>query len=92
MEKTVLKGVLSRLACQQRASLATVVVKKDLHVTDDGFRRRPRASAGTHADTRELAAIDKQKTQPIRVGFRVLVEAGGIEPPSARLPQLDLHT
>lgn len=55
-------------------------------------RRSPQAFAGTRADGRELAAIDKQKTQPIRVGFRVLVEAAGIEPASESPLQLDLHT
>jgi hypothetical protein len=43
--------------------------------------------ARTRANTRELAAVDKQKTQPIRVGFRVL--GGGV---AARIkPLLELR-
>jgi len=50
---------------------------------NSGGWRSPQASAGTPNNTRELAQIDKKKPQLITVGASVLVELGGIEPPSA---------
>ena len=57
---------------------------------NSGGWRSPQASAGTPNNTRELAQIDKKKPQLITVGASVLVEVGGIEPPSesARSPVL----
>ena len=59
---------------------------------NSGGWRSPQASAGTPNNTRELAQIDKKKPQLITVGASVLVEPGGIEPPSASPLQTDLHT
>jgi len=59
---------------------------------NSGGWRSPQASAGTPNNTRELAQIDKKKPQLITVGASVLVEAAGIEPASANLPQAALHT
>ena len=59
---------------------------------NSGGWRSPQASAGTPNNTRELAQIDKKKPQLITVGASVLVEAGGIEPPSESPLQSVLHT
>ena len=53
--------------------------------------RSPQAFAGTHNDTRKLAQLDKKKPQLMTVGAAVLVEAGGIEPPSVSPLPLALH-
>ena len=58
---------------------------------NSGGWRSPQASAGTPNNTRELAQIDKKKPQLITVGASVLVESGGIEPPSASPLQAVLH-
>ena len=58
---------------------------------DLGGWRSPQASAGTPNNTRELAQIDKKKPQLITVGASVLVEVGGIEPPSGSPTQSGLH-
>ena len=58
---------------------------------NSGGWRSPQASAGTPNNTRELAQIDKKKPQLITVGASVLVEVGGIEPPSEGTPSPVLH-
>ena len=58
---------------------------------DLGGWRSPQASAGTPNNTRELAQIDKKKPQLITVGASILVEVGGIEPPSEGTPSPVLH-
>ena len=57
-----------------------------------GGWRSPQAFAGTRASTRELARSGKKKPQPRTVGVLILVEAGGIEPPSESPLQSVLHT
>lgn len=47
--------------------------------------------AGTPNNTRKLAQIDKKKPQLITVGASVLVEQGGVEPPSESTLPLVLH-
>lgn len=59
---------------------------------NSGGGRSPQASAGTPNNTREPARSDKKKPQPRTVGVLLLVEPGGIEPPSASPLQTDLHT
>ena len=58
---------------------------------NSGGWRSPQASAGTPNNTRELAQIDKKKPQLITVGASVLVEVGGVEPPSEGTPSPVLH-
>lgn len=58
---------------------------------NSGGWRSPQASAGTPNNTRELAQIDKKKPQLITVGASVLVEVGGVEPPSEGTPCPALH-
>ena len=58
---------------------------------NSGGWRSPQASAGTPNNTRELAQIDKKKPQLITVGASVLVEVGGVEPPSESAPFPALH-
>src|SRR3546814_16901528 len=54
-------------------------------------RCSPQASAGTPNNTRGPARSGKKKPQPRTVGVWVLVEPGGIEPPSASPLQAVLH-
>src|SRR5690606_39853116 len=54
-------------------------------------RRSPQASAGIPANTRESARSGKKKPQPRTVGVSLLVEVGGIEPPSEGTPSPVLH-
>ena len=56
-----------------------------------GGWRSPQASAGAPNNTREPARSDKKKPQLITVGASVLVEVGGIEPPSEGTPCPALH-
>src|SRR5690606_9379675 len=57
----------------------------------EAARRSPQASAGAPNNTREPARSGKKKPQPRTVGVSLLVESGGIEPPSARPLQAVLH-
>lgn len=58
---------------------------------NSGGWRSPQASAGTPNNTREPARSDKKKPQPRTVGVLLLVEVGGIEPPSEGDPCPALH-
>ena len=58
---------------------------------NSGGWRSPQAFAGTRTSTREPARSDKKKPQPRTVGVSLLVEPGGIEPPSASPTLQDLH-
>ena len=58
---------------------------------NSGGWRSPQASAGTPKNTRELVRSGKKKPQPRTVGVSLLVELGGLEPPSANLPRPVLH-
>ena len=58
---------------------------------NSGGWRSPQAFAGTRTSTREPAQTGKKKPQLITVGAPVLVEPGGIEPPSASPTLQDLH-
>src|SRR5690606_21628002 len=53
--------------------------------------RSPQASAGIPANTRESARSGKKKPQPRTVGVSLLVEVGGVEPPSEGTPSPVLH-
>ena len=59
---------------------------------NSGGWRSPQAFAETRTSTREPAQTGKKKPQLITVGASVLVEPGGIEPPSASPLQAVLHT
>ena len=58
---------------------------------NSGGWRSPQASAGTPNNTREPARSDKKKPQPRTVGVLLLVEVGGVEPPSEGTPSPVLH-
>ena len=58
---------------------------------NSGGWRSPQASAGTPNNTREPARSGKKKPQLITVGASVLVEVGGVEPPSEGTPSPVLH-
>ena len=58
---------------------------------NSGGWRSPQASAETPNNTRELARSGKKKPQPRTVGVSLLVEVGGIEPPSEGTPRPALH-